>query len=172
VSAGATLNNTVLNKNISIAGNIVNAGTILQGTGVVDIVGNFTNNGTYTQSSAAINIGGNWSNTGTHNVGTGTVNFNSAVAQGISGTNSFYNLSVSKSAGSVTLNASTTVTNLLTLTNGSIITTSANPLVLTTAASSTVGNANSFVSGPMVKTFNGSFTFPLEALQPIDTGQL
>jgi fibronectin-binding autotransporter adhesin len=161
VSAGATLSNTSFNKNISIAGNIVNAGTILHGTGAVDLVGNFTNSGTYTQSSGTLNVGGNWSNTGTHDVGTGTVNFNSAIAQGISGTNSFYNLSVSKSAGNVTLNASTTVTNLLTLTNGSIITTAANPLVLTTAASSTAGNANSFVSGPMLKTFNGSFTFPV-----------
>ena len=161
VVAGATLNNTTNNRDMAIVGNISNAGIFSQGTGTINLTGNMANTGTYNQSSGITNIAGNWSNTATHNVGTSTVNFTGSGAQGISGTNTFYNLGISKSAGNVTLNALTTVSNLLTLTTGNIITTAANPLVLTTAASSTVGNASSFVSGPMRKTFNGAFTFPV-----------
>jgi hypothetical protein len=161
VASTSTLNNATNNQAISMAGNLTNAGTVSQGIGTVTVSGNVSNTGTYNQSSAILNVGGNWSNTGTHNVGTGTVNFNGAGAQGISGTNSFYNLGVSKSGGTVTLNVLTTVTHQLTLTNGTITTSAAFPLVLTSTASSTVGNATSYVSGPMRATFNGAFTFPV-----------
>ena len=180
IAATSTLNNTTNNNNISVAANLTNAGTVSQGTGTVNVTGGITNSGTYTQSSGTVNligiltnsgiynqnsgttnIGGNWVNGGTYNGGTGTVNFNGSGAQSIGTTNTFYNLSLSKASGNVTLNGVTTVSNALTLTNGKIITTAANILVLTNAATSTTGNANSFVSGPMRKTFNGSFTFPL-----------
>jgi fibronectin-binding autotransporter adhesin len=162
IVAGATLNNVTNNRDLAVAGSISNAGTFSQGAGTVNLTGNMANAGTYNQSSGITNLGGDWSNTGTYNAGMSTLNFNgSAALQAISGTNSFYNLSVSKPSGNVTLNALTTVTNLLTLTTGKIISTTGSPLVLTTTASSTAGNANSFVSVPMLKTFNGSFTFPV-----------
>jgi hypothetical protein len=161
VGAGATLNNTTNNRNMSIAGNLSNSGTVSHGTDTFTVAGNMANAGTYNESSGIMNVGGNWWNTGTHNVGTGTVNFNGTGTQTITGANSFYNFGVSKSAGVVSLGVLTTVTNQLTLTNGNISTTATFPLVLTSTASSTAGNANSYVSGPMLATFNGSFTFPV-----------
>ncbi len=61
----------------------------------------------------------------------------------------FTQLVMSKSALDVTLNCRINVSTSLTMTTGNIITTSANILNMNNAATTTIGNAASFVNGPM-----------------------
>ncbi len=73
---------------------------------------------------ASINLTGNWTNTGTTILpGTTTVTFSGGNAQTISGDNAFTNLTINKSAASVTLQPSSpiTVSTALNLTNGRIV---------------------------------------------------
>ena len=52
-----------------------------------------------------INVGGNWSNSGTFSALTGTVFFNGSGAQTISGTNTFYDLTINNTHGSLKVSA-------------------------------------------------------------------
>jgi hypothetical protein len=61
-------------------------------------------NATFNASSFSHSVGGNWDNGGTFTAGTSTFDFNGTGAQTISGSNTFYNLTVSNTKG-VTLNA-------------------------------------------------------------------
>ena len=80
----------------------------------------------------------------------------------VSGTETIKSLTVNNSgAGSVTLSTPYVVTTALTLTNGSLNTTSSNTLTLNNGATLTGGSNTSFVSGPMIKIGNSAFTFPL-----------
>ncbi|MBI3365434.1 MAG: hypothetical protein HY033_11045 [Ignavibacteriae bacterium] len=69
-----------------------------------------------------ISVGGNWSNSGTYSTGTNTVTFNGSGAQSItkSGGETFNNLTMSKSAGTLTLVNGVTVNATLTLTSGTL----------------------------------------------------
>ena len=60
--------------------------------------GNFVNGGTFTAGSSVITISGNWTNTGTFTAGTSTVTFNGTGNQSISGSNTWYNLSITAAA--------------------------------------------------------------------------
>ncbi len=113
----------------------------------------FINNGTFTQQAA-------------------TVTFNGSVLQNIGGTNNttFYNLTANNTAGAATsgisLQRPAFVTNILTLTNGHITTSSTNLLTLNSAASAsyTTGSTTSFINGPMAKIGTTAFTFPVGKL--------
>ncbi|SNC67805.1 Por secretion system C-terminal sorting domain-containing protein [Hymenobacter gelipurpurascens] len=61
----------------------------------------------------------------------------------------------------LTLGSPVSITGALTLNSGLISSTATNLLTLTNTATSSAGNANSFVSGPMQKNGNSAFVFPL-----------
>lgn len=108
-------------------------------------------------SSNTLNVYGNWTNNGTFAAATGTVNFTgSSNTIGGSGTNAFYNMTTSKSAGGVvTLNGPVSVTGTLTMTSGNISTTSTNLLTVGSSASVTgsVAWTAGTVLGPMKRFF-------------------
>ncbi|MES2618758.1 MAG: T9SS type A sorting domain-containing protein [Bacteroidota bacterium] len=66
-----------------------------------------------------------------------------------------------KTNTTTTLSLPISITGDLTMTNGIIVTTATNILTVEDDGTSTAGNANSFVSGPMKKVGNDSFIFPL-----------
>lgn len=136
---------------------------------VVTINGNVTiNGGTFqpAQSTGAptINVSGNWiksAGTFTHNYG--TVNFNGTSAQSVSGINTFNNLSLDNSQG-LTISANTTVTGVLTLTNGKITTGSYELILTNTSTSSIAGHSSSkYIIGKLRRSVSttGSYDFPL-----------
>jgi len=120
--------------------------------------------GTFDKGTASnINIGGNFINSGTFTQGTGTVTFNGSGAQAISGstTTTFNNLTINKSGDNLTLNRAVNVNAALDLTSGNIVTSAANILALGASATSNEGSAASFVAGPIKKTGNTNFVFPI-----------
>lgn len=115
------------------------------GTGL-EVRGNLTVNGntTYDANDARrITFGGGNNQTVS---GTGTMNV--------------YDLTVNKSAGTVTLNRAVTVDNLCTFTWGVVNTTSANLLIIGSAGAVAGANNNSYVDGPVRYLGSGAFTFP------------
>jgi hypothetical protein len=110
--------------------------------------------GTFDKGTATtINAGGNWTNNGgTFTYGTGTVNFNGTAAQAINGTASaqtFYNLTVNKSADTLSISGSTgtvTVNNTLTFTSG-MIKTGSNKISIPTTGSVSGAAAGKYIYG-------------------------
>ena len=106
-----------LNYNLGVNGTLANAATI-------------------TATTQVISVGGNWTNTGTFTAGTGTVIFsNAALPTTVSGTNTFYNLTIATPGKTVqfTAGTTTTVTNILTLGQSNPL---ANPVSLTSTTTS------------------------------------
>lgn len=114
-------------------------------------------------------IGGNYTDLGPNELNlaetNGTIIFNGTGAQSISTAGFqevFYNLTVAKATGSLTLTHPLAVRNVLDLTSGLINTSSPGGL-LTMRAGSSWSNATdaSFVNGPMEKIGLTDFTFPV-----------
>ena len=161
VNAGATVsfgNNTINSRilNISKTLTIATTGTLQSGS-------------TGTRAHT-INLSGNLSNSGTFslkaNSATAQVLYiNGATAQSFTGTNSLYNLTIYKTALTLTLagTGGTSVDGALTMTSGKIITRSTHLLTLASGATSSGGSTSTYVDGPLVKTIAsaGSFTFPM-----------
>jgi hypothetical protein len=97
--------------------------------------------GNYTTANSGARITSN-SSTITFD-GTGTQNFNPAA------TATLYRVTMNKPSGSLVLQRSLNISNGLTLTSGTITTTSTNILTLNNAATCNIGNANSYIDGPM-----------------------
>jgi hypothetical protein len=98
-------------------GIIVPAGSSLNiNSGQLTVSGNVTNAGNLSTTTGNINLSGNWTNSGTFGAGTGTVNFNAAsgtqtlTSGGTAAADAFYNLTHS-AAGTVQLNASAVTIN-------------------------------------------------------------
>lgn len=117
-----TYNNITVNKS---------SGTLTVGgsTATLNLNGNMLiTSGTFDKGTANdINVGGNWTNNGgSFTQGTGTVTFNGSGTQAINGTatsQSFYNVGVNKTGGTVSLSGSTTTLNIannMTLTAGAL----------------------------------------------------
>jgi len=138
----------------------------------ITVRGNLTINGGYLNNSInnrTITLYGNWINNvaGGYKYGTSTVVLANGNAQTITATGgeTFYNLTVNKTAGTVaTLNSPVSVNRVLTLTSG-IVSTETNLLTLTWGDASAVvgGSSTSYVDGPLRKLVynSGSFTFPV-----------
>ncbi|MBN4051534.1 hypothetical protein JYU16_01845, partial [bacterium AH-315-M05] len=164
---------------MNMAGDLVNNGTFTHNGGTVTFNGSSSLSGTGIISfnnvsitgilipiaASNFNVAGNWNNTGTFIHNSGTVTFNGTVAQSITsaGGETFYNLTINKSAGDVTLANAATVINILTLTSGDIITSTSNLLILETGATVSGGSVSSYVNGPMdKKTISTAlFDFPV-----------
>ncbi|MGC4038956.1 MAG: G8 domain-containing protein [Chitinophagaceae bacterium] len=136
----------------------------------ITIAGNLTIGSTLDASTYShdINVGGDWNNNGSFVQGSRTVTFNGNANQNISGRTStiFYNFTVNKPAGGVTLNKSTTIQNAGTFTAGIVTSSSSNLLIFNSGASAAGANNGtipSYVSGPVKKIGKDAFTFPVGA---------
>lgn len=136
-------------------------------TGNLDVDNNLSiaNGSTLSAGSYSISIGGQWNSQGTWTAGTSTVTFDGTGYKQITGlaatTISFYNLVFNKTANSLTLSRPVKVNNSLTLTSGHIKTTTSNYLELADNVTCTGGGTGAYVHGPVRKTGNDAFTFPL-----------
>jgi hypothetical protein len=139
--------NTTLNGNLSALGNVViNSGVTLNG------------------NSKTVQVGGNWDNTGTFTYAGTTVNFTGSGRQWItrpSGSVNFHLLGVNKASGILMLGAPVTVNSGMTLSKGAVATTSTNLLSIPDNITVTGASDSSYVCGPVKKTGNDAFTFPL-----------
>ncbi len=119
-------------------------------------------------SSQTLSVSLDILNCGTINGNTGGVILNgtSIQTQHLSGTGTYTlnNLTVNNSfplSPQITLNRSVTVNGALLLFSGIVNTTTTNILAMGTSAGSSSGSQSSFVSGPMQKSGNATFTFPI-----------
>ena len=179
----ATITNTGAGTSTSNGGNIFNAATVLRnnGLGTFQLAG--TNGDTYNdtvtfrQSLGIIQPAYSGTNTfegGITVTGSVAVTFGSnggVVTMGgsndqtINRTGSaspnIRRLTMNKTSGSVTLNTQVNIPVTVTLTNGVINTTSGNYLNIEDNATATGASNNSYVDGPVRKTGNDAFTFPV-----------
>jgi hypothetical protein len=140
-------NTATLNGNISALGDfLINSGATLNG------------------NSKTITIGGNWDNTGTFTYANTSVTLNGAGRQRIikaGGTVNFHDLTINKSSQKVLLDAPVTIFNNLQMTKGAVGTTSTNFINIPNNRTCSAGSDSSYISGPMRKTGDDAFTFPL-----------
>jgi hypothetical protein len=118
------------------------------------------NGASLSATTGIINVEGNWVNNGIFNSATGTVNFRGNNAQSIGGTNltEFYNLTLNKASGALTLFNPTTVSNTFTMTSGNIVTTATNLLTIGTSTTS-VGSidwTDGSVIGPLQRYYSAN----------------
>lgn len=135
------------------------------------INGNLTIGRPLTTNSYQLTVGGDFTQNNTFTQGTGTVLLNGSSTQTISGSASttFYNLTINKSGGNLTLSKAVTVSNILSLQSGIINTTTSNLLSVSNTAVSAIigGSSTAFVNGPLLRNLPASFsstasyTFPI-----------
>ncbi len=124
-------------------------------------------------NNANISVNGNWTQTGvTFTEGTGTVTFNGASAQVINNStdNTFYNLTLNKSAAAntVTMNNALTVSNTLTLTTGGLLLNGNQLNITRNATGAMAAAANGYLVSESeasavvwnTRAVTGTFTFP------------
>lgn len=101
---------------------------------------------------------------GTFQPGAGTYTFDGPVPQVMTGTVTipFYNVAINNANG-VTMTTPATVSGTLTLTNGLLNTTNPDMPTILAGAAASVGSPSTYVNGPMAKTGNTAFTFPIGA---------
>lgn len=140
--------------NLTLGGS--NTKTIPASAGPLDIAGNFTITGTATVTSGinALSIGGNYTvyGDGAFNLTGHTVTLDGSGAQGITGTETFNNLTVNKSGGSVTANNSFTVNGTLTMT-ASTMNSGSNTITLGSSAALSESET-SYITGNVATTRN------------------
>ena len=126
---------------------VTNSGNLqIHPNGTVAILGDYTNNGTFIATA-------------------GTVIFDGSAAQTLAGSSStnFYNLVINNiSATGLVLNGgAVSIANSLTLTDGFVYTSAGNLMNLADNASVSGASSSSYVIGPLQKTGNDAFTFPV-----------
>lgn len=113
---------------MSVTSTVMNNGTIEIGSATTTFVGNATNTaiGTIKNELGTLAVQADFENIGTYTNGVGTFSITGSGAQRIVGassfpiTSSFYNLFVSKSGGTATLQSNATSTNNVTLNSGTL----------------------------------------------------
>jgi len=173
INSGTTLDASVSNFNINLAGNWSNSGgfnaqsntatfdgaTTISGSST-NTFNNVTISGTLTAPSGNFNVAGNWSNTGTFTPGTGTVTLNGSTAQTITNVlgETFNNLTISNSAG-ISLSGDATVSNTLTMTSGNV-NAGTDTLILGTSTSNegTLSHASGNIIGKFKRWINTQFS--------------
>lgn len=162
---------------VTIKGNFDIGGS---GTTFVDFLNNNTNaTPTQIHGNLIIRTGNTMRNNGTGFLVQGNLTVNGTISydandgrnivfgggnnQTVSGTGTMgvYNMTLNKSAGTVTLNRTVTVDNVCTFTQGVLFSSAANLLIIASAGSVTGANNSSFVSGPVRYLGNSAFTFPV-----------
>jgi hypothetical protein len=162
-TASLTGSITAASLTVSAAG-ILNLGSNLshQINGAVSLTAGTLNGGTTTQ----LTLTGNWTNSSTFTAGTGSIVFGGSSAQTLSGTSvsAFYNLTANNAAG-ITLSKAASVSNVFTLSNGIVTSTTANSLSVTNTNTASVagGGLTAYVSGPLIRSMiaGQSYLFPI-----------
>jgi len=155
-------------NNLSLTGTgIVSNNSILDINGNLSIAGSAQLN-----ANTDISLAGNWDVTSSNGdpfdqgVAAELVTFDGSLDQTITHTGGeiFNRVAVAKPGGSLILSTSITISNGtgtdLTLTQGKIISTSTNLIIVADDAISNGGDADSYVDGPIRKVGNDNFTFP------------
>ncbi|OJJ18468.1 hypothetical protein BKI52_22905 [marine bacterium AO1-C] len=135
----------------------------------IEVNGNLTiSTGTFAvNGSNALTLEGSFSNEATFTANNSQVTFASTTDVTIGGaaTTTFYDITFNSTAtNGITLNAPVNVSNSATFTAGFVNTTTTNLLTINNGATSTEGNATSYVRGPIRKigmTSGGNFVFPV-----------
>lgn len=143
------------------ADDFVGNATFVQTNGVMQPAYNFnsTFRGDVTVNSAAAIVFG--ANTGAA-IFTGTTT-NQTVAKSGAASPTFRRLTMNKASGTVTLTTDANVSTTATFTSGIMNTTATNYLNFADDATTTSASNASFVNGPVRKTGNDAFTFPIGA---------
>ena len=161
--------NSFNNQGVFFATNVstyFNGGTILQGNGSYQFHTVFIQNAGSVnhQSPVVINISGDFNAAGNFIANTNTLYFNGSNPQTITSAASiaFYNLTADNtSASGMDINTNVNIIGHLELTTGKLNTSSTHLLTLNDNATSNIGSAVSFVNGPMIKSGNDAFVFPI-----------
>lgn len=157
--------NVIFSGFISLGGNMDVNGDFVIRTGVnnrLDV--NSTSN-------YQLNVAGNWTNNNSvtatsFNQQSAKVVFDGTSTQQLTlastaHTEIFYSMEINNSSGGLIINAPVTVTSNLNFIAGKIYTSSVNLISLNNAATATGASNASFISGPVMKTGNQAFTFPV-----------
>jgi autotransporter-associated beta strand protein len=131
-----------VNQAVTLNALTISAGTLTSTSGNLDLSGNFTNNAAFTHNSGSVRFVGS-----------------SASTLSSSAITTFHNLTINN-PGSVTMTGGTfQVANNMTFTNG-VVNQNAT-LVILNGATATGASNQSHVNGPVRKTGNQAFTFPV-----------
>jgi hypothetical protein len=137
-------------------------------TGNLIVKSNLTINASSTLSAGSnfITLGGSWINNGIWTAGTSTLKIDGSGYQSINKASAaletFPNVTMVKPGGSLTLNCPTKITTAFNLYQGKIRSTAANYLEFSDNLTyPEKGSDTGYVSGPIRKTGNDAFTFPL-----------
>jgi len=169
VNFGSTDAQTI--ENSVTYGNLITSGsgtkTLETSGGTMTFAGSITigNGTTLVSNNKTMNVAGDFTNNGTFTQGTSSVVLNGTTAQVVGGTTAttYNNITVNNTNTGVSVTRNITVNGALTLTDG-VVTTSPSPNGLVTlAAGATLsgGSLASHISGPMARTGNTAFTFPV-----------
>ncbi|WP_303312267.1 T9SS type A sorting domain-containing protein [Hymenobacter sp. BT730] len=162
------------NGDLTVTGNLVNSGIYNANANKLTLTGDFTNQSTFNAGSSNVYLQGNWTNSGVFTAGTSAVRFLSNTARNLGGTlaTTFYNV-YKEGTGALTMQQSATVSNLLNLNQGNIVT-GANTLHLTNTATQPVTgeSLNAYILGKLAITFpteaGATRTFPVGNFKPGD----
>ena len=157
--------------NINLGGAWTNNGNFIHNNGTITFNGVCTVNGTaittfnHVTISAVANlighptnmkIDGNLINDGIFAPNNGTITFTGTNVDQVISDPATFNHIIINSTKNLILNAPVSINGTLTLTSGKIVTTEQNILTLNSGASTTLGNATSYVNGPMIYTIAAS----------------
>lgn len=143
---------------------INNTTVVLDGLGNSDFNHVTINSSGQLVLNTTININRNFTVNGSFNGYNGKVVFSGSTASVIGGSISnvqFGDLEVNKSGVNTTLSRPVTINGELILTLGNIVTSATNYLNIADNATASSGSSISFVNGPMRKTGNDAFVFPI-----------
>ena len=178
IGVGALFNAGTLTTHV-VSGSLINDGTLdgqgsvfkfdgspseINGTGLTNFNHFEIATGADLALSTSINVSRDFTADGVFNGNGGTVVFNGTAVSAINGTAlplEFGDLVINKSGGNTTLAVPVTVNGDLTLTLGNLITSATNYLNIADDAGSSTGSSVSYVSGPMRKTGDDAFVFPV-----------
>jgi Secretion system C-terminal sorting domain len=156
--------NVIFSGLISLGGNMDVKGDFMIATGVGNKLDVTVNN-------YQLQIAGNWANNNSStatsfNEQNGTVIFDGTGAQTLSldivtNIESFHNLEMNNVGTGLTFNAPVSISANVNFIKGNIVSTALNHLLINNAATATGASNQSFVSGPVYKTGNQAFTFPV-----------
>jgi len=156
-SATSTVNYTGSTETIRSAtyNNLALSGSGAKTIGTVTVNGTLSMRGTATASGSAVTYGGasTLEYAGDAEQTTSSVEFPA--------TSGPRNLTINTTGNNIHLHAGRTIAGTLTLTNGLFHTTSSEILTMADNATTTGASDNSFVCGPLSKTGNDAFTFPV-----------
>lgn len=161
IFGGASI--TLLNDiPVSVTRSILVTGTLDASTLQITGAGDITVNGILRSAHAnGLEATGTLANSGTNTLGVAsTIDYYAAIPQIFSNRTDYVNVLVN-GGGTKTLNGNATVNNVLTFTNGLVVSTAANLLTFANTASASGASNTSFVSGPVRKIGNTLFEFPI-----------